>query len=134
MKFFKYMSWLLVAMTLSIGLAACGSDDDDDDVSGGKSELVGKWESEDGGWGYKLDSNGKGFGFESDYGEVYDRWGITWKYNNNRLILTDVDDNYKYKEILHVTYLDDDIMMFYYEDEDNEDVRVLNKVRKFSWE
>ncbi len=131
MKIFKYMSWLLVAMTLSIGLTACSSDDDDDDVSGGKSELVGKWESEDGGWGYKLDSNGKGYGFEGDYGKVYDRWNITWKYNNNRLIFTEVVDNDI--EVLHVTYMDDDIMMFYWED-DEDDTDVLYKVRKFSWE
>ena len=132
MKLFKYMSWLLVAMTLSIGLTACSSDDDDDDVSGGKSELVGKWESEDDGysWGYKLDSNGKGYGFESDYGEVYDRWSFTWKYKNNCLMMTFDDGTY---EMLHVTYMDDDIMMFYWGD-DEDDTGVFYKVRKFSWE
>ncbi len=130
MKFFKYMSWLLVAMTLSIGLAACSNDDDD--VSGGKSELVGKWESESGQWGYKFDANGKGYGFETSNGSLEDRWNITWKYNNNRLILTDVDDNYK--EVLHVTYLDDDMMTVYFEEYGEDEINVLYKVRKFSWE
>lgn len=132
MKIFKYMSWLLVAMTLSIGLAACSNDGDDDDVSGGKSELVGKWETEDGQWGYKFDANGKGYGFETSNGSLADRWNITWKYNNNRLILTEGVDNDI--EVLRVTYLDDDMMIVYFEEYGEDEVNVLYKVRKFSWE
>ena len=136
MKIFKYLSWLLVAMTLSIGLAACSNDDDDDDVSGGKSELVGKWEMEEGGWGYRFDADGKGFGFEQPYGEEPEFWDITWRYNNNLLIITDVSNEYQragYSEVFHITYMDEDIIMFYYDgDEDNN--QILYKVRKFSWE
>lgn len=130
MKLFKYMSWLLVAMTLTIGLAACSNDDDDDDVSGGKSELVGKWEREDSYIAFKLDANGKGYLIEYPY--VDEPFDITWKYKNNRLILTGEDD--EIHEILHITYMDEDIMMFYYEEEGEDETDIFYKVRKFSWE
>lgn len=138
--------WLLIfvtAVAISTTFTACGDDDDDkapkeeqtetgDDVNTSKSELVGKWESEEGAYsyGYKLDSNGKGYSFEASPNGEVDRWSIKWTYKNKRLVITDEDGD---KEVLCISYIDEDIMIFSWEDEDD-DVDTLYKVSRFSWE
>lgn len=128
------MSWLLMAVTLSLGLTACGSDDDSDDNGEQSSELVGKWENEDETWGFKLDADGKGYSFENPSSTPY-RWSVTWTYKNNVLRLIDEDGD---SEIFIVTYVDDEIMIVGISDGGSgsltESVFTLYKVRKFSWE
>lgn len=126
MKRFKYMSCFLLVMTLSIILASCSSDDDNVGA-GSNSEFVGKWEAEDGDWGYKFNENGTGFGYE-----INDRWAIRWEYRNNSLIITDDDDEDPDVDILHISYKDDEMIVFTFDGEYDENV--LYKVNRFSFE
>lgn len=128
------MAWLLLAISMCIGLAACGSDDDDDNgVVSGKSELVGKWMASD--WGFKLDANGYGYEWEGGYrdGElvVYDKWVINWTFKNNILSLIDEDGD---PEQIRVTYMDESTMLYQWVDGSGQEDYTMTKVRNFPWE
>lgn len=126
----------MVVTTISIGVTGCGDDDKEpgntntnETVDNKDSyKLIGKWESESKNYGYKLDADGRGYGFEAPYNSV-SRWSISWTYKNNRLEFTDEDGD---KEVLMVSYISDDMLLFHFDDENT--TNTLYKVQKFSWE
>lgn len=104
MKLTKYMLWLL-AISICVGLTACGSDDDDDNLES-KVSVIGVWRH-DFGDGYQLltlEKNGKyslvEFDFESG------NWSETGSYTVDDNIMTRIlsDGDVEVYTILTLTH------------------------------